>query len=59
MRLTMNSTRRQWKNVSNVVSAAKWIDGQALLGYGAVVQEEDLAGLVCNNLGDDHDQPKW
>ena len=32
---------------------AKWIDGQLYWATGAAGKEEDLAGLVCNNLGDD------
>lgn len=32
---------------------AKWIDGQLYWATGAKGKEEDLAGLVCNNLGDD------
>ena len=32
---------------------AKWIDGQLYWATGKAGKEEDLAGLVCNNLGDD------
>ena len=32
---------------------AKWIDGQLYWATGAAGKEEDLAGLVCNNFGDD------
>ncbi|QIN96826.1 hypothetical protein [Synechococcus phage S-N03] len=33
---------------------AKWIDGQLYwTGTGKKGKEEDLAGLVCNKLGDD------
>ena len=32
---------------------AKWIDGQLYWATGKPGKEEDLAGLVCNNLGDD------
>ena len=32
---------------------AKWLDGQLYWATGKVGKEEDLAGLVCNNLGDD------
>ena len=31
---------------------AKWIDGQLYWSTGAKAKEEDLAGLVCNKLGD-------
>ena len=31
---------------------AKWLDGQLYWATGAKGKEEDLAGLVCNNLGD-------
>ena len=31
---------------------AKWIDGQHFWSTGAPGNEDDLAGLVCNNLGD-------
>ncbi|QNJ25935.1 hypothetical protein SynSYN20_01608 [Synechococcus sp. SYN20] len=31
---------------------AKWIDGQLYWSTGAKAKEEDLAGLVCNTLGD-------
>ena len=29
---------------------AKWLDGQLFWSTGAIGKEEDLAGLVCNNL---------
>lgn len=32
---------------------ANWINGQLFWASGAVAKEEDLAGIVCNNLGDD------
>ena len=32
---------------------ACWISGQLYWATGAKAKEEDLAGLVCNNLGDD------
>ena len=32
---------------------AKWIDGQHYWATGALGDPHDLAGLVCNNLGDD------
>lgn len=32
---------------------AKWIDGQLYWSTGALGKEEDLAGLVCNKLGDE------
>ena len=32
---------------------AKWIGGQLYWATGVAGKEEDLAGLVCNNLGDD------
>ena len=32
---------------------ARWLDGQLYWSTGAAGKEEDLAGLVCNNLGDD------
>ncbi len=32
---------------------AKWIDGQLYWSTGALAKEEDLAGLVCNNFGDE------
>lgn len=31
---------------------AKWIDGQLYWATGAKGKDEDLAGLVCNKLGD-------
>ena len=31
---------------------ATWIDGQLFWSTGARAKEADLAGLVCNNLGD-------
>lgn len=31
---------------------AKWIDGQLYWSTGSKGKEEDLAGLVCNSLGD-------
>lgn len=31
---------------------ATWIDGQLYWSTGAKAKEEDLAGLVCNKLGD-------
>lgn len=31
---------------------ATWIDGQLYWATGARAQEKDLAGLVCNRLGD-------
>ena len=33
---------------------AKWIDGQLYWSTGKVGKEEDLAGLVCNTLGDEN-----
>lgn len=33
---------------------AKWIDGQLFWSTGQSGKEEDLAGLVCNTLGDDN-----
>ena len=32
---------------------AKWIDGQLYWATGQPGKEEDLAGLVCNALGDE------
>lgn len=32
---------------------AKWIDGQHYWSTGSLGNEDDLAGLVCNSLGDD------
>jgi len=32
---------------------AKWINGQLYWSTGKEASELDLAGLVCNNLGDD------
>lgn len=32
---------------------AKWIDGKHYWATGAPGNEDDLAGLVCNSLGDD------
>ena len=32
---------------------ATWIGGQLFWATGKPAKEEDLAGLVCNNLGDD------
>ena len=32
---------------------AKWISGQLYWSTGKEASELDLAGLVCNNLGDD------
>ena len=32
---------------------AKWIDGQHYWATGVLGDPHDLAGLVCNNLGDD------
>ena len=32
---------------------AKWIDGQHYWSTGALGNEADLAGLVCDNLGDE------
>jgi hypothetical protein len=32
---------------------AKWIDGQLYWSTGALGDPHDLAGLVCNNLGDE------
>lgn len=32
---------------------ATWIDGQFFYATGAKGDEADLAGLVCNNLGDE------
>ena len=32
---------------------ACWIGGQLFWATGAKAKEEDLAGLVCNNLGDE------
>ena len=32
---------------------ATWIDGQLYWATGKKAKEEDLAGLVCNNLGDE------
>ena len=32
---------------------ATWIDGQLYWATGAKGSEADLAGLVCNNLGDE------
>ena len=32
---------------------ARWIDGQLYWATGKQAKEEDLAGLVCNNLGDE------
>ena len=32
---------------------ATWIDGQLYWATGAKAKEEDLAGLVCNSLGDE------
>lgn len=32
---------------------AKWIDGQLFWATGKPGKEEDLAGLVCNTLGDE------
>ena len=31
---------------------AKWLNGQLYWSTGQVGKEEDLAGLVCNSLGD-------
>lgn len=31
---------------------AKWLDGQLYWATGAKGKDEDLAGLVCNKLGD-------
>jgi len=31
---------------------AQWVGGQLYWATGAKGKEEDLAGLVCNNLGD-------
>ena len=31
---------------------AKWLDGVHYWSTGALGNEHDLAGLVCNNLGD-------
>ena len=33
---------------------AHWINGQLYWSTGAKAQEVDLAGLVCNNLGDEN-----
>ncbi len=33
---------------------AKWIDGQLFWSTGKAGKEEDLAGLVCNTLGDEN-----
>ena len=33
--------------------SARWIDGQLYWSTGALAKEEDLAGLVCNKLGDE------
>jgi len=33
--------------------SAKWINGQLFWSTGQKAEETDLAGLVCNNLGDD------
>lgn len=33
---------------------AKWIDGQLFWSTGQAGKEEDLAGLVCNTLGDEN-----
>ena len=32
---------------------AHWMEGQLYWSTGNAAKEEDLAGLVCNNLGDD------
>lgn len=32
---------------------ARWIDGQLFWATGKQGTDEDLAGLVCNNFGDD------
>ena len=32
---------------------ATWLDGQLYWATGKPAKEEDLAGLVCNKLGDD------
>jgi len=32
---------------------AKWVDGQHYWSTGALGDPHDLAGLVCNNLGDE------
>lgn len=32
---------------------AKWVDGQHYWSTGALGDHHDLAGLVCNNLGDE------
>ena len=32
---------------------AKWVDGQHYWATGALGDPHDLAGLVCNNLGDE------
>lgn len=32
---------------------ARWIDGQLYWSTGALGNPHDLAGLVCNNLGDE------
>lgn len=32
---------------------AHWMEGQLYWSTGNVAKEEDLAGLVCNSLGDD------
>lgn len=33
---------------------ATWIDGQLYWATGKKAKEEDLAGLVCNSLGDEN-----
>lgn len=33
------------------ICEAKWLEGQHYWSTGAVGNEEDLAGLVCNNYG--------
>jgi len=33
--------------------SARWINGELYWATGKVGKEEDLAGLVCNNFGDE------